>query len=160
VGWVRAEAGLLARIAATYARRQLSTSILDQLAAVELMGKYDEVRRVRADISRVARDHTVALIRDRLPDWHFRVPDGGLALWCSLPDGLRSSALVAEAQSHGVLLAPGLRFGTGYAFDDRQRIPFTRSLPDITSAVDILARLSATDRPTEVIASNRPATVV
>lgn len=160
VGWVRAEAGLLARIAATYARRQLSTSILDQLAAVELMGKYDEVRRVRADISRVARDHTVALMRDRLPDWHFRVPDGGLALWCSLPDGLRSSVLVAEAQSHGVLLAPGLRFGTGYAFDDRQRIPFTRSLPDITSAVDILARLSAADRSTEVVPSNRPATVV
>ena len=160
VGWVRAEAGRLAHVAATYARRQLSVSILDQLAAVELMGKYDEVRRVRADLSRATRDHTVALMRDHLPDWHFRVPDGGLSLWCSLPDGIRSSALVAEAHSRGLLLAPGLRFGTGYAFDDHQRIPFTRSLPEISAAVEILARLSSAGTPTPSIASNRPAAVV
>ncbi|OZC67770.1 aspartate aminotransferase [Rhodococcus sp. 06-470-2] len=160
VGWVRAEAGLLTRIAATYARRQLSVSVIDQLAAVELMGKYDEVRRVRAEASRVARDHTVAVMRDQLPDWHFRIPDGGLALWCSLPDGIRSSSLVAEAHSHGLLLAPGLRFGTGYAFDDHQRIPFTRSLPDISSAVEILAGLSSAGTPAPTIASSRPAAVV
>ncbi|MFI8565590.1 PLP-dependent aminotransferase family protein [Rhodococcus sp. NPDC078407] len=160
VGWVRAEAGLLARVAATYARRQLSASIFDQLAAVELMGKYDEVRRVRADTSRVARNHTVALMRDLLPNWRFRVPDGGLALWCPLPDGLRSSALVAEANSHGLLLAPGLRFGTGYAFDDHQRIPFTRSLPEISSAVEIVARLSSAGVPTPPLASNTTAPVV
>ncbi|KQU47151.1 aspartate aminotransferase [Rhodococcus sp. Leaf278] len=160
VGWVRAEAGLLARVTATYARRQLSASIFDQLAAVELMGKYDEVRRVRADTSRIARDHTVALMRDRLLDWQFRVPDGGLALWCSLPDGIRSSALVAEAHSHGLLLAPGLRFGTGYAFDDHQRIPFTRSLPEISSAVDILARLSSGIGPTAAVGSSTHAAAV
>ena len=160
VGWVRAEAGLLARVSATYARRQLSVSIIDQLAAIELLGKYDEVRRVRAEASRTARDHTVALLRDHLPGWHFRVPAGGLALWCSLPDGMRSSHLVADAQSQGLLLAPGLRFGTGYAFDDRQRIPFTRSLSDITSAVKILTRLSSENTPTPAAASSTPAAVV
>ena len=99
-------------------------------------------------------------MRDHLPDWHFRVPNGGLALWCSLPDGIRSSDLVADAQSQGLLLAPGLRFGTGYAFDDRQRIPFTRSLPDITSAVEILTRLSSEHTPTPAVASSRPTAVV
>lgn len=118
-------------------------SILDQLAATRLLDRYDEVRRVRAGASRIARAHTVALMLDRLPDWHFRVPDGGLALWCSLPDGIRSSDLVADAQSQGLLPAPGLRFGTGYAFDDRQRNHFTRSLADITSAVEILTRLKS-----------------
>ncbi|WP_415975928.1 PLP-dependent aminotransferase family protein [Rhodococcus sp. 077-4] len=160
VGWVRAEAGLLARVAATYARRQLSVSILDQLAATELLGRYDEVRRVRAEASRTARDHTVALMRELLPDWHFRVPDGGLALWCSLPDGLRSSDLVADAQSHGLLLAPGLRFGTGYAFDDHQRIPFTRSLAQITSAVEILAGLRSGVTSTPHAAADNPTAVV
>ncbi|MGB2948485.1 MAG: PLP-dependent aminotransferase family protein [Rhodococcus sp. (in: high G+C Gram-positive bacteria)] len=160
VGWVRAEASLLAQVAATYARRQLSVSVFDQLAVTELLGHYDEVRRRRTDELTIARDHVVAAVRDRLPGWGFRIPGGGLALWCSLPEGMRSSELVVEAQSRGLLLAPGPRFGTGYSFDDHQRIPYTRSLADITAAVDILAGL---DRPvvsTPHASPTRPAVVV
>lgn len=68
----------------------------------------------------------------------------GLSLWCRLPDGIGSTRLVAAAQRHGLVLLPGTRFGTGHAFDDHQRLSFTRPVPELLAAVDVLAGLGAT----------------
>jgi DNA-binding transcriptional MocR family regulator len=164
VGWVRAEPSTVHRIAARYARRQLSVSVLDQAVAALLLDRYDDVCRARTDELLAARDRLADLLRERLPDWEFDLPAGGLSLWCRLPAGLRSTDLVAAAHARGLLLAPGTRFGLGHAFDDRQRIPFTRSLADITAATAVLADAAAdvasSSTDTADTAPRRPSVVV
>jgi DNA-binding transcriptional MocR family regulator len=141
IGWVRAEAARTAQMARIMARRQLSVSVLDQLAAVRLFAQHDRlVERRRRDL-RAQRDVLAAEVDARLPGWSFVLPAGGLSLWCALPAGTSSTGLVASARSRGLLLAPGPRFGTGHLFDDHQRLPFTRPASELAAAVNVLATL-------------------
>ncbi|MBY6718101.1 PLP-dependent aminotransferase family protein, partial [Rhodococcus sp. BP-110] len=119
----------------------LSVSMMDQYTAVELFGEYDAVVTHRADQLRAGRDAAMAAVTRSLPGWTFHRPRGGLSLWCTLPPGVRSTDLVESARGRGLLLAPGSRFGTGYAFDECQRIPFSRSPEEIEDAVAVLAEL-------------------
>ena len=62
-----------------------------------------------------------------LPEWRFRVPGGGLSLWCELPGPARlGTALAAEAERHGVIVAPGPVFAAEGGLDRFVRIPWTR----------------------------------
>ena len=60
-----------------------------------------------------------------LPDWRFRLPGGGLALWCELP-GACGTAVTAEAERRGVIVAPGPAFAAEGGLDTFVRIPWTR----------------------------------
>ena len=62
--------------------------------------------------------------REHLPSWRFRVPDGGLALWCELPEAL-GTASTAEAERRGVIVAPGPVFAVEGGLDRFVRIPWT-----------------------------------
>lgn len=141
IGWVRTEASRTAQLAKIMARRQLSVSVLDQLAAVRLFARYDNVVAQRRRELLLQRDTLARDVETKLPGWSFTLPAGGLSLWCRLPPGVGSAELVASARSRNLLLAPGSRFGTGHLFDDHQRLPFTRPSTELTAAVDILAAL-------------------
>jgi hypothetical protein len=52
-----------------------------------------------------------------------------------------SAALVAGAAQHGLVLAEGRAFGTGHAFDDHLRLPFTRPAGELRRAVEVLAQV-------------------
>jgi DNA-binding transcriptional MocR family regulator len=66
------------------------------------------------------------------------VPDGGLALWCELPEAL-GTATTAEAERRGVVVAPGPVFAVEGGLDRFVRIPWTASPDDLTEAVRRLA---------------------
>ncbi|GAA4742963.1 PLP-dependent aminotransferase family protein [Modestobacter marinus] len=142
IGWLRADAALAARLSAVLGRRQLSVGLLDQLAATTLVQDLDAVLTWRRDQLRTQRDALLAALAARLPQWRVHPPSGGLSLWCTLPPGLSSAALAAGAASRGVLLAEGRVFGTGHAFDDHLRLPFTRPAEELRTAVDVLASLA------------------
>jgi DNA-binding transcriptional MocR family regulator len=82
-------------------------------------------------------------VATRLPHWRARRPGGGLSSWCALPPGTSSAALVAAAAPLGLLLAEGRVFGTGTAFDDHLRLPFTLPPDRLRSAVATLASVDA-----------------
>ena len=67
-------------------------------------------------------------------------------LWCRLP-GRWSSALVTAAEQAGLALAAGPRFGTGHAFEDRLRLPYTQPVAVLERAVGLLAEVVADLRP-------------
>jgi hypothetical protein len=52
----------------------------------------------------------------------------------------RCQALVLAAERHGLRLAGGPLFGTGHAFEDRLRLPYTQPPDVLRRAVDLLAR--------------------
>ena len=78
------------------------------------------------------------------------MPDGGLALWCELPEAL-GTATSAEAERRGVVVAPGPVFAVEGGLDRFVRIPWTASPDDLTEAVRRLAaaweHVSAPTRP-------------
>ncbi|WP_165922129.1 PLP-dependent aminotransferase family protein [Pseudonocardia endophytica] len=141
LGWVRAGSEHAARIRRRLARSQIAPPVMEQLIAVEVLDAIDGIRAERVAALRARRDHLVRELRRELPDWTFTVPDGGLMLWCDLGAEV-STALTAHAARHGLVLAPGPRFGAGHAFTDRLRLPFTHPEPVLTEAVRRLRRVS------------------
>ena len=142
IGWLRTDAALAARLSSAFGRRQLTVGLVDQLAAVELVGDLDAVLAGRREQLRTQRDALLGALADRLPEWRLHAPTGGLSVWCTLPPGLSSAALTAAAAQRGLLLAEGRAFGTGHAFDDHLRLPFTRPPEVLRAAVDLLVPLA------------------
>lgn len=155
VGWLRGPADVVARATTAATRTQLSLPVLEQLAACHLLDTLDQAdgalvlqrRRLRAQ-----RDALVAALARDLPDWRVLVPSGGLVLWCALPAPV-STSLAVSAASRGLRLAAGPRFGTGHAFEDRLRLPYTHPPDVLDRAVRLLA-----DAAGDVVPAARPAT--
>jgi DNA-binding transcriptional MocR family regulator len=114
-------------------------SPLDQLAAAALVPDLDAVLAGRRALLRERREVLLAELAARLPHWTAHRPRGGLSVWCSLPPGTGSAALTAAAAQLGLLLAEGRAFGTGTAFDDHLRLPFTLPPDRLRAAVATLA---------------------
>jgi DNA-binding transcriptional MocR family regulator len=146
IGWLRTDPALADRLGAVFGRRQLTVGLVDQLAATALMRDLDTVLEQRREQLRTQRDALVTALAEQLPDWQVRPPAGGLSLWCGLPPGLSSAALTAAAAPQGLLLAEGRAFGTGHAFDDHLRLPFTRPAAELRAAVEVLASLAGSLR--------------
>ena len=138
IGWVRASPALVQRLAAARAALDISSPVLEQLIAVELLGGADAVLERQRDGARARRDTFAALLQEHLPAWRFRIPDGGLCLWVEL-DAPRSTALAAVADRHGIRLAAGPRFGVDGAFERFTRLPYSLPAPVLEDAASRLA---------------------
>ena len=126
IGWIRANPALIGRLAAARAALDISSPVLEQLIAVELLANAEAVMARQREAARARRDAFAAALRAELPEWRFAVPAGGLSLWVEL-DAPRSTALAAIADRYGLRLAAGPRFGVDGAFERFLRLPF--SLP-------------------------------
>lgn len=123
VGWVRAPEHLVDAVIAARLTLDLGAPVLEQLVAADLLDQGAAGLVERRTALRASRDAARAALLERLPDWEVAAPAGGLSLWCRLP-APRSSALAAEAQRHGVALAPGPAFAPEGGLDRHLRIPF------------------------------------
>jgi DNA-binding transcriptional MocR family regulator len=129
----------------------LGAPVLEQLVLADLLDRAEEVLPAHRERLVAGRDALVAAVREHLPAWRFRVPDGGLALWCELPEPL-GTATTAEAERRGVVVAPGPVFAVEGGLDRYVRIPWTASPEALTEAVRRLAaaweHVSDSARPT------------
>jgi DNA-binding transcriptional MocR family regulator len=134
VGWVRAPADVIVRLAQLKATSDLGSSVLSQHAAVHLLLRVDEARTARRQQLAPRRDALDSLLRRHLPSWTWRRPEGGLSLWARMPSG-DARELAEVARSHGVVFAPGTAFTVGEVGRDRLRLVF--SLPSSQLEVGI-----------------------
>lgn len=155
LGWIRAPHHLVSGLVQTRVNLDLGSSAFDQIVAT---GAFDEEIRAphRANL-RVNREALVGELRTHLPEFRFRVPDGGLSLWAELPQRV-SSRLVAVALEHRLRLLPGSRFfsspgpvGEGYL-----RLPYTQEPAVLRDAVERLARAWAEVDETGPVPSRAP----
>lgn len=142
VGWVRAEAGIIAALGQARAAMDLGVAVLEQLATAELLTTGEGVVAERRRMLAARRDWMMDLMAERLPAWRIERPGGGLSLWAELP-GPFSSRLTAEADRRGVRVAAGPRFGVDGAFERFLRLPYTLSEESLARVVGVLAELSA-----------------
>ncbi|GAA2392272.1 GntR family transcriptional regulator [Catellatospora methionotrophica] len=150
VGWIRASAPIVQRLAAVRVGVDTAGPVLDQLVAVRLLSRAAEVIPQRRALLAAQRDALVAAVHEHLPSWRVTVPSGGVTLWAEL-DGPVSSALARAVEPLGVRLAPGPRFGVDGTLERFIRLPFTQPVPELVDGVRRIAAarydLDRTGRP-------------
>jgi DNA-binding transcriptional MocR family regulator len=123
IGWVRAPEAAVGRLARLRAVADLGGPVISQAIGARLMPRLDEALRDRTEGLLKARDRLVADLAALVPEWSFRVPDGGAVLWVRLPAGdARSFAQVALRAGVAVAAGPALSPTGGFA--DHLRLPF------------------------------------
>lgn len=142
VGWIRAPCDMIDRLFKARVQFDLGTPVLDQLIAVELLNE-DGVIATRREQLRQRRDALAQAIKQRLPDWRFRLPEGGLTLWLRLPHG-SATQLAANLQAAGVHVAPGPMFSVDGGADNWLRIAYVRPEEELIEAVERIARVWST----------------
>ncbi|MBB3872689.1 PLP-dependent aminotransferase family protein [Brevundimonas mediterranea] len=160
IGWIRADRAVIQRLAQSRASFDLGVPILEQLAAVKLLTDGGAALAARRPLLRARRDHLRAQLAQHLPDWSCPRPAGGLSLWVRLPAPI-SSALTAQAETEGLRLAAGPRFGIDGAFEQRLRLPYTLPESELQQAVERLARgVKALGRKSRQTTSTQSRTVL
>jgi DNA-binding transcriptional MocR family regulator len=153
VGWVRASAELVNRLVAARRGLDLGSPVFEQLVLAELLtappGALAE-RRVR---HAAQRDALAAAVRAECPDWSFRVPAGGLSLWCRLPAPV-STRIAAVAQNFGVRVVPGSFFAPHGGLERYLRLPYTEPVDTLREAVRRLALAAASVAESRVPAAD------
>ena len=142
VGWLRAPADLVHRLAALRASIDMGGPVLDQLVASDLFGQLDAITTARVAELRPRRDALLAALARELPHWHTDVPQGGLSLWAEL-DAPLSTPLTLLATQAGVVMVPGSRFGIDGTLERFLRLPFSLPAERLDEAVRRLARVWA-----------------
>jgi len=139
VGWIRAPRELVERIIAARVSLDLGSSLFDQLVVTELLGQR-EVITVQRERLRAQRDALAEALRTKLPEWKFRLPEGGIALWVQLPHG-SATRLAADVERVGVRLAPGPVFTVEGGADQWVRLPYTKPAEQLVMAVERMAEV-------------------
>ncbi|MFF4417993.1 PLP-dependent aminotransferase family protein [Streptosporangium sp. NPDC001559] len=138
IGWIRAGAAMVRRLAALRASVDIASSLFEQLVVARLFEDIEETRAERRRSLGASRAALTTALAEHMPDWDYTVPRGGGSLWIRLPD--HSGSLLAEAAAcQGVRLAPGTWFGVDGTLEGRLRLPFTQSPQVITEGVARIA---------------------
>lgn len=140
VGWVRGSPSLIRRMARFKAVHDLGSEVFGQLAAVELLSNYEDLRRRRTSELRARHDHLRGELARLLPSWDAPPVRGGQTLWVRLPNGTCASSFAQTALRYSVALLPGNSLDVSGHSDDYLRIPFIAPPADLTEAVERLAK--------------------
>ncbi|GAA1018454.1 GntR family transcriptional regulator [Acrocarpospora pleiomorpha] len=139
IGWIRASAALVRRLAVLRASVDIASALFEQLVVARLFDRIEETRAERRRALAASRAALVDVLRRELPDWSFRVPGGGGSLWIRLGAPI-ATPLSEAAAAAGVRLAPGPWFGVDGTLEGHLRLPFTQP-PDVL--VDAVRRIAA-----------------
>jgi DNA-binding transcriptional MocR family regulator len=145
LGWIRAPHGQMDALTRARVGMDLGAPVMEQLVLTRLLAEADTIIGEHRRRLREQRDRLAAALTEHLPEWRFRLPGGGLAMWCELP-GTLGTAVVDEADRLGVIVAPGPAFAVEGGLDRFVRIPWSRPGEELEEAVRRLAR--AYDRVT------------
>jgi DNA-binding transcriptional MocR family regulator len=146
VGWIRGPEALIARLGRWKALADLGSPIFTQAMAVHLLAEEAAAEKLRRRDSSARLDLLVALLKQDLPDWTWRRPDGGLLLWARMPSG-DANELAPIAQRHGVAIVAGSANSPDHRFADRVRLPIVADAAIMTEAMARLGRAWQEYRP-------------
>ncbi|MEV4347080.1 PLP-dependent aminotransferase family protein [Actinoplanes sp. NPDC049596] len=146
VGWIRAPAPLIARLARMRTVADLGGNIPAQLAAAHLLPRLEAELARSASLRRDRHDHLRAELARALPSWHAPAVPGGQTLWVRLPHG-DARSFAQQSLRHGVAVLPGPSLDPSGGSDDHLRLHFLATPEDLTEAVRRLAAAWSTYDP-------------
>lgn len=138
VGWIRAPENVIERLARLKAALELGSALWTQAVAVRLIAAIPEARKLRRKQLLPRRNLLADLLKQRLPDWEFRLPAGGFFLWARLPRG-DARELSQLAPRHGVLILPGSMMSATGMQSRYVRLPFLAEPATLRLGIDRLA---------------------
>ena len=148
VGWLRASEALLDPAASLKVMSDLGNSPLSQAVALRLLRRLPDVRTRRGKQVLERFDTLAVELTDRLPDWKWERPRGGLSLWVRLPRG-SAEEFAPIALRHGVAILPGPVFSPSNGCAEYLRLPFCLEPDAIRDGVRRLARAWGAYPPAE-----------
>ncbi|MFN8215325.1 MAG: PLP-dependent aminotransferase family protein [Solirubrobacterales bacterium] len=137
VGWIRADHGVIERMTRIKTATDLGTSLVSQAIAIECLQGVEEARAARRGELLASLEDAEDLLRGLAPEWSWRRPQGGSALWVRIPD-TDTRALAETGRRHGVAVVPGAFFSAVDGFADRVRVPFWGRLEDLRAGLELL----------------------
>ncbi|TKA09241.1 MocR-like transcription factor YczR [Actinacidiphila oryziradicis] len=147
IGWLRAPSRLVTELAGQRIATDLGGSVLDQLLALALLARAAELLPPRLEQMRVQRAALAAALSERIPQWTWQLPPGGLSLWVDLGEPI-ASALAERALDYGVRIEGGAYFATDPGiFEQRLRMPYTTPPDTLREAVHRMAAALADGLP-------------
>ncbi|GAA3697951.1 PLP-dependent aminotransferase family protein [Nonomuraea antimicrobica] len=158
VGWIRAAAPLISRLARLRAVHDLGGEVFSQLAAAALLRRLDDVRAAQVRTLRARHDHLCAELRARLPSWTFEPALGGQTIWVRLPRG-DADSYAQVALRHGVAVPPGRSFDPLGGLAGHLRLHFLFPEDELSRAVTNLAAAWASYDGAGRTPSHRPLVV-
>jgi DNA-binding transcriptional MocR family regulator len=138
LGWIRAPRERIDSITTGRLGIDLGAPVIEQLVLARALADPSAITQANLERLRTQRDALVVAMQTHLPEWKFRIPAGGLCLWCELPLPL-ASRLAADAEVRGVTVAPGPVFAVHGGLERFVRIPWTRPADELEAAVIILS---------------------
>lgn len=146
IGWVRAAAPTIARLARIRAVHDLGGDVPTQLAAAELLPRLAAICARLAPERKARHDHLRAELARLLPDWHAPAVQGGQTLWLRLPYG-DGTSFTQAALRHGVAILPGSGLDPTGASNNHIRLHYLHPPATLTEAAHRLAEAWHTYRP-------------
>lgn len=136
IGWIRSDPQMIARLADVKQAIDITTSVLDQFLAVEVLENVEQAASERRTLLLDQLDRTTAILDEARPDWTWSRPSGGSGLWVNIHSDAIEFAM--KAQSHGIRIADGPSFSIGHGFDTHVRLPIWRGPELLRRALGIL----------------------
>lgn len=134
LGWIRASSRTIAALAQARDTLDLGSPLLEQLATLWLIENSDTFLPARRKMLVERRNRCGELLREHFPDWTFHEAEGGLSYWIELP-GMLATQLAARAETIGINMGTGTRFGLSGAFDRYLRMPFSLEPEELEQAL-------------------------
>ncbi|MGC5003468.1 PLP-dependent aminotransferase family protein [Streptomyces sp. DT203] len=147
IGWLRAPSQLVTELAGQRIATDMGGSVLDQLLALALLARAEELLPPRLEHMREQRAALAAALAEHIPQWTWQLPPGGLSLWVDLGEPI-ASPLAERALDYGVRIEGGAYFATDPGiFEQRLRIPYTTPPDTLREAVRRMATALADGLP-------------
>jgi DNA-binding transcriptional MocR family regulator len=154
IGWIRTTPRMAVELAGQRVAMDMAGSVIDQVLAVALLRRGDEIVDHRRTLLRERRTVLEAALKREAPEWSWRTPIGGLSLWVDLGEPA-AAALAARAAAYGVRVESGSRFGVDPGtFEQRIRIPYTLPPETLDEAAQRLAKAFRCEDPAMAAATD------
>jgi len=145
MGWVVAPPAIMEQLVIAKQASDLHSNYLSQRIAYQYLTHEDidaKIAVIRAQY-RSQGELMERLIRELMPaSVRCTVPKGGMFVWVTLPDGVRSMDVFEQALREQVAVLPGMPFYTDGGGENTLRLNFSNSTPEkIRTGVERLARV-------------------
>jgi DNA-binding transcriptional MocR family regulator len=144
IGWVTAPRAVIRQFALVKQIDDLHANSLGQYLIHDYLSKEllpDHLQHLR-DQYRYRRDTMIKALEKYAPaDVEWNHPQGGLYIWCKLPEEIIPSKLLIRAAELGVAFVPGKAFFSGEQDRNYIRLNFSFPTPDqITAGIELLMK--------------------
>jgi len=134
LAWVIAPVEVIQKMVLAKQAADLHTSTFNQITAFEVAngGFLDEHVKLIRDVYRLRRDTMLDALEEHMPEEvRWTHPEGGLFLWASLPEAIKTRDFFQLALDKNVAFVPGESFFAEGGGENTMRLNFSNAKPDM-----------------------------